>query len=92
MELKGTGVTVTTLCPGPTRTEFQKEAGVESSRLFHSPLVMDAPAVARDGYRAMQRGKRVVVSGALNKVLAGGSRLVPRGLAARIAEMSHAEA
>jgi hypothetical protein len=91
MELKGTGVTVTTLCPGPTRTDFQEQAGMEATRLFRSPLAMDAPAVARAGYRAMQRGKRVVVSGAFNKVLAAGTRLVPRAVSARIAEMAHAE-
>lgn len=92
MELGGSGVTVTCLCPGPTRTQFQKQADMESTRLFHSPLVMDAPAVARIGYRAMRRGKRVVVAGAMNRLLAGGARLVPRGVAARIAEMGHAEA
>lgn len=92
MELKGTGVTVTTLCPGPTRTRFQEQAEMETTRLFHSPLVMDAPEVARAGYRAMQRGKRVVVAGAFNKVLAAGTRLVPRAVSARIAEMAHAEA
>ena len=92
MELKGTGVTVTTLCPGPTRTSFQNVAGMGTTRLFHSPLVMDAPAVARVGYRAMRRGKRVVVAGAFNKLLAAGTRLVPHSVSARIAEMGHAEA
>lgn len=92
MELKGSGVTVTTLCPGPTRTEFQKQAQMEGSRLFRSPAVMDAASVARVGYRAMQRGKPVVISGALNRLLAGSTRLVPRRLAAKIAEMAHGDA
>ena len=92
MELKGTGVTITTLCPGPTHTGFQKHADMEATRLFHSPLVMDAPEVARIGYRAMMRGKRVVVAGALNRLLAVGTRLVPRAVSARIVEMGHAEA
>lgn len=89
LELKGTGVTITTLCPGPTHTGFQKHAGAEATRLFHSPLVMDAPEVAKVGYRAMQKGKRVVVSGVFNKLLAGGTRLVPHGVSGRIVEMMH---
>ncbi|HEU4559916.1 MAG TPA: SDR family oxidoreductase [Longimicrobium sp.] len=92
MELKGTGVTVTTLCPGPTHTEFQKQARMEGSRLFRSPAVMDAAIVARIGYRAMLRGKPVVVSGALNRLMAGGTRFIPRRLAGKIAAMAHADA
>lgn len=88
VELKGTGVTVTTLCPGATRTEFQKTASMEGSRLFSSPLVMDADEVAAVGYHGMQRGKAVVIPGAVNRLMAGGVRLVPRGLAARLAKMA----
>ena len=89
MELRGTGVTVTALCPGPTHTGFQKHADAEGTRLFHSPLVMNAPDVARIGYRGMQRGKRVVVTGALNRLLAVGTRLVPHSVSAKIVERGH---
>jgi short-subunit dehydrogenase len=88
VELRGTGVTVTTLAPGATRTEFQKTADMEKSRLFHSPFVMSAAAVARSGYRAMQRGKTLVVPGAMNKLTAQGTRFVPRKVAARLALMA----
>src|ERR1700675_4553377 len=54
-ELRNSGVTVTALCPGPTITEFQEKAGLEMTRLFRSPLVMDAPTVARAGYEGMMR-------------------------------------
>ncbi len=84
-ETAGTGVTVTALCPGPTITEFQKRAGLEMTRLFQSPLVMDAPTVARAGYDGMMRGKRVVVPGATNRTLVQALRVTPRRLATAIA-------
>jgi short-subunit dehydrogenase len=84
-ETGGTGVTVTALCPGPTITEFQKQAGLEMTRLFKSPLVMDAPTVARAGYEGMMRGKRVVVPGATNRTLVQALRVTPRRLATAIA-------
>src|SRR2546427_13017268 len=48
-ELSGTGVTVTTLCPGPLPTGFQTRAGVDLTRLVGTPLVRDAATVARAG-------------------------------------------
>ena len=83
-ELSGTGVTVTALCPGPTITEFQKTAGVEKTALFTGPLVMDAAAVARAGYRGMLRGQRLVIPGVANNVLVQALRVSPRRLATAI--------
>jgi len=83
-ELSGTGVTVTALCPGPTITEFQKAAGVERTALFTGPLVMDAAAVARAGYRGMRRGQRLVIPGVANSVLVQALRVSPRRLATAI--------
>jgi uncharacterized protein len=84
-ELDGSGVTVTALCPGPTITEFQKQAGVATSRLFRSALVMNAPEVARAGYEGMLRGKRLVIPGAGNRMLVQALRLTPRRLVTAIA-------
>jgi hypothetical protein len=84
-ELEGTGVTVTALCPGPTLTEFQTKAGMEETHLFHSPLVRDARSVARAGYNGMMRGRRVVVPGLGNKLLAQSIRFSPRRLVTAIA-------
>ena len=84
-ELRGTGVTATALCPGPTITEFQKHAGMEDTPLFRGPLVLDAATVARAGYEGAMRGKRVVVPGLANRVLSFGARIGPRRLATRIA-------
>lgn len=83
-ELRGSGVTVTTLCPGPTTTEFQARAGMEHTSMFEGPLVMDAKRVANLGVDAMQRGRRLKIAGVLNSLLAFSTRLAPRRLATRI--------
>lgn len=85
VELEGTGVTVTALCPGPSPTGFVERAGLERSRLFRASWFSSHPrAVARAGYRGMLRGKRVVVPGALNQAHRLAVHLAPRGLAARV--------
>ena len=76
-ELKRTGVTVTALCPGPTYTDFQKRANVESTRLFRYN-VMDARKVALTGYRGLMKGKSVVIPGVFNKLLIQSTRFSPR--------------
>lgn len=91
VELEGTGVTVTTLCPGPTRTGFAEEAGMTSSTLFDRGRGMAADRVAREGYDAMRRGKSIIVSGNLNKTLAFATRLTPRSLGARVVKQLHRE-
>ncbi len=77
-ELRGTGVTVTCFCPGPTNTGFAKRAGTEGSRLFKQIGAMDAETVARDGYRGLMKGKTVVISGTPNWLLAESVRFAPR--------------
>ena len=84
-ETSGTGVTVTAFCPGPTRTEFQKSAGMAATALFRGPLVMDAATAARAGYAGMRRGDRVVIPGMANRILVQALRVTPRRLAAAIA-------
>lgn len=84
-ETAGTGVTVTALCPGPTITEFQKAAGVETTHLFRSPLVMAAGPVARAGWDGMKRGRRVVIPGLRNRTLVQALRVTPRRLATAVA-------
>ena len=76
-------VTVTTLCPGPTESEFKARAGSQRSRLFEA-FVMDAPTVARVGYDAMMRGKLVAIPGVRNKLVPVVARAVPRSMIARL--------
>lgn len=84
-ELTGTRVTATALCPGPTMTEFQESAGFGDVRLFRGPLVWDPASVALVGWEGAKRGKRVVIPGFANRVLALGARLSPRRLSTKIA-------
>lgn len=81
-ELAGTGITVTTLCPGFTRTEFHERAGFKrSSRLLR---MMSAQDVARIGYDGLMNGKRIVIPGFTNKMTAGISRRLSPIFTARI--------
>jgi short-subunit dehydrogenase len=82
-ELQGSGVSVTVLCPGPTRTEFDTAAGLGDSNLFKGP-VMSAAAVAREGYAAMMAGKPEVIAGARNRWMILLTRLAPRSMLARV--------
>ena len=76
-ELAGTGVTVTALCPGATRTEFREAAGLNIS-IAYERVAAPAERVAAYGYRAMMQGHRIAVPGLLNKLSAGLPRLLPR--------------
>ncbi len=76
-ELSGSGVTVTCLCPGATDTEFQKRAGTEETLLFKL-RPMTAKAVAQDGYRALMKGKPLVIPGLKNWLVAESLRISPR--------------
>ncbi len=82
-ELQGSGVTVTALCPGLTRTAFQQRAGIERTKLVRG-RPMEADAVARIGYRALMRGTLVVVPGLGNRLLILAVRFVPRRMVTAI--------
>jgi short-subunit dehydrogenase len=65
-ELSETGVTVTALCPGATNTTFITRHGMQGVRIFRN--AMSPARVAQTGYRAMQRGRSVVVAGFSNQL------------------------
>ena len=83
-EVRGTGVSVTALCPGVTRTGFQARANVENVQLT-SGSMMSAQQVAEAGYTALLRGQAIVVPGFVNQLLAFSVRITPSWLTRRIA-------
>ncbi|HSR42051.1 MAG TPA: SDR family oxidoreductase, partial [Longimicrobiales bacterium] len=82
-ETRGTGVTVTCVCPGPVETEFQEVAGTRYSKLHRNSVVMGVERVAAESVEAALAGRTVHVPGVVNKVNAVASRLFPRGFLAR---------
>ena len=85
-ELRHTGVTVTTLCPGPTTTEFAQVAHMEGSALLSGPMpVMSAAEVARQGYAALKAGRPQIITGLLNNIIAMSTRFTPTSVLLTIA-------
>jgi uncharacterized protein len=84
-ELRGTGVTLTTICPGPVRTEFPEAAGIgEASEKLPGAFWMSSEELATDALDAAARGKRVVVPGLVNRAGTLAGHYSPRGVALRI--------
>ena len=78
-ELSGTGVSVTSLCPGFTKTEFEQRAGAEDAAAKLPGFTwMESDDVARQAVEGMIAGKRTVVPGVLNKAVSTSGRYVPR--------------
>ncbi|ADR21867.1 short-chain dehydrogenase [Marivirga tractuosa] len=77
-ELKGSGVTVTALCPGPTSSGFQNAADLGESKLVKDKKLPTSAEVARYGYKSMMNGKRVAIHGFQNKMMAFSVRFTPR--------------
>ena len=84
-ELTDTGVTATAVCPGPTLTEFQQRAGLGNVPLLKGPLLLEVKKVAERGWEGAKAGKRVVIPGLANRILAVGARLSPSRVSTRIA-------
>jgi short-subunit dehydrogenase len=80
-EIAGRGVTVTALCPGPTQSEFGKRAGIQGERPFRVRPMAAGP-VAQAGFDGLMRGKRIVIPGLANKIMARMNRFFPRRLIA----------
>lgn len=86
-ELKGTGVTISALCPGITATAMLTGAASSNPRLAKLPafVVGDVDAVALQGYRALMKGQVVKVPGTVNLAATLGGRATPKWLLRRIA-------
>ena len=80
-ELQGTGVTVTTFCPGVTQTEFRTRAGIGEKNKTSG---MTAEAAAHIAYVATLRGKHIVVPGLVNRIFVSLAQLLPIGCMANL--------
>ena len=84
-ELRGTGVSVTALCPGITDTHMVDEAMAGSDKLRPPGIVVgDAAKVAREGFRGCMKGETVVVPGTINQALQLTARTTPKWLLQRL--------
>lgn len=89
-ELKSSGVSVTALCPGPVKTEFVEVANLQNAEATMPDFLWDTPEeVAKAGIRALERGKRVVIPGVINRVSAIGGQHAPRSVVLRLAARVH---
>ncbi|HEY5551480.1 MAG TPA: short-chain dehydrogenase, partial [Opitutaceae bacterium] len=82
-ELRSHHIPVVAVCPGPTRTAFFKNAGLDGSQADDA-FGSDAGEVVRAALGGLARGRGIVVPGIRNKLIAVASALVPRTLAARV--------
>jgi len=83
-EMKGTGVAVSVLCPGFTRTEFQERASAPADDV-PGFMWQEAPEVARAGLDGLAKNKAVIIPGATNKVLGSLTALMPHAVTRRAA-------
>ena len=87
-EVRGTGVHVTALCPGLTRTEFQSVSNSDSyTEQYPSLAWLSAVDVAKAGLSDVAKGRALSIPGALYKAMAAASGMAPRGLARRISSL-----
>jgi len=83
-EARGTGLKVSCLCPGPTASRFRERAGTGKTRLASASPVAPSMPVAEQGYRGWQENRRVVITGARNRVVAELAQVLPRRLVLRM--------
>ena len=83
-EVSGKGVTVTTLCPGPTESGFQAAAAMEESNLVKGKKLPTAKEVAEYGYSSMMKGKTVAIHGMMNWIMANSVRFTQRALVVKL--------
>jgi short-subunit dehydrogenase len=90
-ELRGKGVSVTALCPGPVRTEFAETAGFDAESTKSVPSFVWEPAdgVARAGLDGLEKGVQVVIPGTANRVTAALATITPKQLLVPVLARMH---
>lgn len=83
-EVRKKGVTVTTLCPGPTASGFQQAADMQGIKMLETFKMPSSKVVAEYGYKAMMKGKAVAIHGTLNRLMVGSLRISPRSLVVEV--------
>lgn len=86
-EVSNKGVSVTTLCPGPTESGFQAAAAMEESNLVKGKKLPSSREVAEYGYASMMKGKTVAIHGMMNYLMANSVRFLPRALVVKVTRM-----
>ena len=77
-EMRGSGITVSVVCPGETPTNFQKRAGIGRINLTRKVFMTDSAYVAREAYEGLMGNRAVIIPGMKNKLLMFSRRLLPR--------------
>lgn len=89
-EVKGTKVSISILCPGPTKTDFFPTAGMVDSHLEKGSIGMMTPEeVAKIAYKGLKRKKLFIIPGMINKTMSYLSAITPKGIAASMADYIH---
>ncbi|OGH64130.1 MAG: hypothetical protein A2821_02490 [Candidatus Magasanikbacteria bacterium RIFCSPHIGHO2_01_FULL_41_23] len=83
-ETRHTGVTVSALCPGPTKTSFQNRAGADKTEIFKNNGVMNARSVAEIAYAGLMKNKRIIIPSWRHKIIIQLLRVCPRALTTKI--------
>lgn len=91
-ELNGTNISVSVLCPGPTKSGFQQRASMEESKLVSNRNLMDAKTVARIGYQGLMANKTIIIPGLKNRLMVFFVRFLPRRLIVQIVRNMQAAA
>lgn len=84
VELKDTNIIVSALCPGPTKTGFEKKADTEGRGIFKNLKVSTSKYVAEYGYKSLMKGKVIATPGLNNKTLVFSAKISPRSLVRRV--------
>jgi uncharacterized protein len=87
VELEGSGVSVTVLCPGATQSEFFNVAQAQDSNLVKNKTLPTAREVAQYGYQQLFANNTVAIHGLGNFFLVNSARLFPRKVVSKIAKL-----